>query len=103
MNLFDIISKAETALRMLTVIKPLLGPDAKIVDTVAEVVGKALSGAKLGISGYQTLSDQLDGVINELAAIRVRGHVEGQDFKKEIEAINNRGQVLDSILSKLTG
>jgi len=103
MTIFDIISKAQTALGLLGIVKPFLGEHGNLVDIATDVIGRALSGATLGVEVYGQLAEELDGVIAELTAIKERGGVAGDDFRDEIAAIRARGETLDSIKARLEG
>lgn len=103
MEFLAIISKAQTALSLLQAVKPMLGENEKYADAVADVVGKALSGAKFGADGYLVLINELDGVIEDLEAVKARGGLSGDNFRHEIGQIETRGAILDSIKDRLTG
>lgn len=103
MDALQVISVAEKALNMLQIVKPMLGDNQEIVDVATDVVGRALGGVKFGATGYATLVNELNGVIEDLEAIKARGGVTGDDFRAEIMAIKARGYELDQIKVRLTG
>lgn len=103
MDILSVISKAEVALNLLQTVKPMLGSNAKYLDTATDVIGKALSGAKFGAEGYAELVNELNGVIEDLNAIKARGGLTAQDFTQEVKRIETRGDILDAIKDRLQG
>jgi len=101
MDLLTVLSKAEVALNLLQTVKPMLGDNGKYVDIATDVVGKALSGAKFGAEGYAELVNELNGVIEDLEAMKARGGLTGNDFRDEVKRIETRGDILDAIKDRL--
>jgi hypothetical protein len=101
MDLVSLISRAEQALSMLQMARPLLGDNADIITETADVVGKVLTGAKLGTEGYNELVKELDEVILELREIKSNGGVTGNDFRSVVGRIRTKGEILDSIKDRL--
>lgn len=102
-SIFDVVSKGQQALAILALLKPVLGENSEIVETVSGIVGKALTGLKFGATGYGALVEELDGVIAEMRVIEARGGVTGGDFRAEVAAIGERGARLDAVLARLKG
>lgn len=101
LDIFTIVTKGQQALSVLKLLEPVLGENAKIVNTVTTLVGKALVGAKFGATANKELAAQLDKVIADLEAINANGGVTGEDFRAEIALIDQRGAELDAILARL--
>jgi hypothetical protein len=101
MDLITVVTRAEQALNMLRGVAPLMGENSEIVETVANVVGSALGGAKVGAAAYDKLVNELNGVIADLERIKANGGVTGTDFELAIDRIEKRGFILDGILAKL--
>jgi hypothetical protein len=101
LDIFTIVTKGQQALSVLKLLEPVLGENAKIVNTVTTLVGKALVGAKFGATANKELVAELDKVISDLEAIKERGGVTGDDFRAEIALIDQRGAELDAILARL--
>lgn len=102
MDLVNLIVRAEQALNLLTTVKPLLGDNAELITESADVIGKVLTGARLGTEGYNELVDELDEVIRELKEIRGHGGVAGEDIRSVVGRIRTHGEILDSIKDRLT-
>lgn len=100
-DIFTIVSKGQQALAVLKLLEPVLGENAPIVNTVTTLVGKALVGAKFGANANKALVAELDKVIEDLNVIKARGGVTGDDFRAEIELIDQRGAEIDEILKRL--
>lgn len=101
MDLITVITRAEQALSMARAVAPMLGDKGGIVESVADVVGSALSGAKVGTAAYEKLVNELNGVILDLQKIKAAGGLTGSDFDLAVERIEKRGFILDGILAKL--
>lgn len=101
MDLLTVLTKAEDAIKLLQIVKPMLGDNAAYVDIATDVVGKALSGARFGTQGYAEIVNELNGVIEDLNDVKARGGLTGNDFRHEIGKIETRGQILDSIKDRL--
>lgn len=102
-DIFVVISKVQQALALAQLLKPILGDHADMIDDVTDLAGKALVGVKFGVTSYETLCDELDGVIAEMNAIRAKGGVEGGDIRNEVTAIRSRGNSVDAIMKRLKG
>lgn len=100
-DIFTIVAKGQQALAVLKLLEPVLGENAKLVNTVTTLVGKALVGAKFGATANKVLAEELDQVIADLQAIKARGGITGDDFRAEIAMIDTRGAELDAVLAKL--
>jgi hypothetical protein len=99
--IFEVIAKAQQALAIAQLLKPVLGDQADIVEDVTQIVGKVLVGAKFGAKSYEALVKQLDEVIAEMEAIKAKGGVKGSDIKAEVDAIRSRGTQIDLIMARL--
>ena len=101
-DVITIVSKAEQALNLLRLVSPVIGDDNPIVEKAADIVGRALSGVKFGLNGYNELVKELNGVIADLEAIKAKG-LTGDDFRDEVAKIESRGLALDGLKLRLEG